>query len=53
MCQFVEENEGAEGEGKGVLFFRNRNGLGVSPRRDGDEVVREVKGGKMMVEEDE
>ncbi|KAF8243415.1 hypothetical protein K440DRAFT_561840 [Wilcoxina mikolae CBS 423.85] len=31
-CQWVEESEGAEGEAKGVLFFRNRNGLGVRPQ---------------------
>jgi len=30
-CQWVEPSEGAKGEGKGVLFFRNRNGLGVKP----------------------
>ncbi|RFU24230.1 hypothetical protein B7463_g12106, partial [Scytalidium lignicola] len=30
-CQWVEESEGAQGEGKGVYFFRNRNGLGVKP----------------------
>ena len=29
MCHWVEPNEGAEGEAKGVMFFRNRNGLGV------------------------
>jgi len=32
-CQWVEPSEGAEGEGKGVLFYRNRNGLGVSPQK--------------------
>jgi len=31
MCQWVEPAPGAEGPGKGVLFFRNRNGLGVPP----------------------
>ncbi|KAI0183249.1 fatty acid desaturase-domain-containing protein [Xylaria flabelliformis] len=31
MCQWVEPSEGAVGEGKGVLFFRNTNGLGVKP----------------------
>ena len=31
MCHWVEASEGAQGEGKGVLFFRNRNGLGVPP----------------------
>ncbi|KAK4927314.1 hypothetical protein LTR66_016301 [Elasticomyces elasticus] len=30
-CQWVEPNEGAEGENKGVLFYRNRNGLGMPP----------------------
>lgn len=30
-CQWVEPNEGATGENKGVLFYRNRNGLGVPP----------------------
>jgi len=29
-CQWVEESEGSEGSG--VMFFRNRNGLGVPPR---------------------
>lgn len=32
-CQWVEPSEGAEGEGKGVLFFRNRNGHGVKPMK--------------------
>ncbi len=31
MCQWVEPSEGAEGEAKGVMFFRNHNGLGVPP----------------------
>lgn len=30
-CQWVEPSEGAEGEGKGIFFFRNRNGLGTKP----------------------
>ncbi|KAI9893744.1 MAG: Oleate hydroxylase fah12 [Vezdaea aestivalis] len=30
-CQWVEKCEGAEGEDSGVLFFRNRNGLGLKP----------------------
>lgn len=30
-CQWVEPNEDATGEGKGVVFFRNRNGLGMPP----------------------
>ncbi|GAW23095.1 hypothetical protein ANO14919_126450 [Xylariales sp. No.14919] len=33
MCHWVEPSEGAEGEGKGVLFFRNTNGLGTKPLR--------------------
>ncbi|KAL2268251.1 hypothetical protein VTJ83DRAFT_3097 [Remersonia thermophila] len=32
-CQWVEPVEGAEGPAKGVLFFRNRNGLGVKPAK--------------------
>ncbi|KAI1097803.1 Delta(12) fatty acid desaturase [Jackrogersella minutella] len=31
MCQWVEPSEGAKGEGQGVLFFRNTNGLGTKP----------------------
>ncbi|KAI9845622.1 MAG: Oleate hydroxylase fah12 [Sclerophora amabilis] len=34
-CQWVEPNEDAVGEGKGVLFYRNRNGLGVGPQKGG------------------
>lgn len=30
-CQWVEPNAGAEGAAKGILFFRNRNGLGTKP----------------------
>jgi len=30
-CQWVEPSEGATDKGKGVLFFRNRNGLGTKP----------------------
>ncbi|KAI1073605.1 Delta(12) fatty acid desaturase [Whalleya microplaca] len=32
-CQWVEPSEGARGEGKGVLFFRNSNGLGTKPMK--------------------
>ncbi|CAA9963662.1 hypothetical protein CFE70_007693 [Pyrenophora teres f. teres 0-1] len=32
-CQWVEPSAEAEGEGKGVLFFRNRNGLGIPPTK--------------------
>lgn len=31
-CNWVEPSEGATGAGQGVLFFRNRNGNGVSGR---------------------
>ena len=34
-CQWVEESEGAVGEGREVVFFRNRNGLGVRPGKVG------------------
>lgn len=37
-CQWVEPSEGAQGEGKGVFFFRNRNGLGIAPTK-----LKEVK----------
>ena len=30
-CNWVEPNEGATGEGAGILFYRNRNGLGPKP----------------------
>jgi omega-6 fatty acid desaturase (delta-12 desaturase) len=30
-CQWVEPSVDAKGEGQGVHFFRNRNGLGVKP----------------------
>ncbi|MCJ1445623.1 MAG: Oleate hydroxylase fah12 [Stictis urceolatum] len=30
-CQWVEPNEGAQGQDKNVLFFRNRNSIGVKP----------------------
>lgn len=30
-CQWVEPSRGATGEAKNVVFFRNRNGLGVPP----------------------
>ena len=32
-CQWVEPSEGAEGEGKGIYFFRNRNGHGTAPMK--------------------
>jgi len=32
-CQWIEPSVDTEGENKGVLFFRNRNGLGVAPSK--------------------
>jgi len=32
-CNWVEPLEGAKGEDAGVLFFRNRNGLGLAPAK--------------------
>lgn len=32
-CNWIEPIEGAEGEEQGVLFFRNRNGLGLPPMK--------------------
>jgi omega-6 fatty acid desaturase / acyl-lipid omega-6 desaturase (Delta-12 desaturase) len=33
MCQWVEPSAEATGAGKGVLFFRNTNGLGTKPMK--------------------
>jgi omega-6 fatty acid desaturase (delta-12 desaturase) len=33
MCQWIEPNENAQGESKGVMFYRNRNGLGAPPAK--------------------
>lgn len=44
-CQWVEPNEGATGEQASVLFFRNRNGLGMKPAK-----LDETRGRKMTVE---
>ncbi|KAH8698382.1 oleate delta-12 desaturase [Talaromyces proteolyticus] len=33
MCQWIEPNTDAQGESKGVLFYRNRNGLGLAPAK--------------------
>ncbi|KAI4086490.1 MAG: hypothetical protein LQ344_007503 [Seirophora lacunosa] len=33
MCNWIEPCKGVDGEKKGVLFFRNRNGLGVPPQK--------------------
>ncbi|KAK4505356.1 hypothetical protein PRZ48_003319 [Zasmidium cellare] len=47
-CQWVEPNEGAEGEQAKVLFFRNRNGLGLPPRKVEPQTSRK----SMMVGDD-
>lgn len=51
MCQWVEPSVDAEGEGKGVLFFRNRNGLGTAPLKISAPVAKPVagKGAKMSI----
>jgi len=47
-CQWVEPCEGAEGENKGVLFYRNRNGLGLPPL-DLKSELKTVQGGKVKM----
>ncbi|KAH0538371.1 Oleate hydroxylase fah12 [Glutinoglossum americanum] len=51
MCQWVEESEGAQGAGKGVVFFRNHNGLGVPPQKTkkAEPISRESKGMGLIV----
>jgi len=51
MCHWVESSEGAQGEGKGVFFFRNRNGLGVPPQKLAAPVAKPTAGtgAKMIV----
>jgi len=51
-CQWVEPCVGAEGEGKGVLFFRNSNGLGVPPMKTEAPTTAKpapAKAGKMQL----
>jgi omega-6 fatty acid desaturase / acyl-lipid omega-6 desaturase (Delta-12 desaturase) len=48
MCQWVEESEGAQGDGKHVVFFRNHNGLGVPPQKMKDVSGRGPKGGLVV-----
>ena len=38
-CNWVEPNEGTSGENAGVLFYRNRNGLGPKPMAVSKPVV--------------
>lgn len=50
MCQWVEPSEGAQGEGKGVFFFRNRNGLGTAPQKmSAPAAATAGKGAKMEI----
>jgi omega-6 fatty acid desaturase / acyl-lipid omega-6 desaturase (Delta-12 desaturase) len=51
MCHWVEPSEGAQGEGKGVFFFRNRNGLGTAPQHISAPVEKPTagKGAKMEI----
>ncbi|KAF1965846.1 delta(12) fatty acid desaturas-like protein [Bimuria novae-zelandiae CBS 107.79] len=50
-CHWVEPSEGAQGEGKGVLFFRNRNGLGTKPMKMAAPITKPTasKGAKMEI----
>jgi omega-6 fatty acid desaturase (delta-12 desaturase) len=50
-CNWVEPSVDAQGEGKGVLFFRNRNGLGVPPIHMDAPVAKTTagKGAKMQI----
>jgi omega-6 fatty acid desaturase / acyl-lipid omega-6 desaturase (Delta-12 desaturase) len=45
-CQWVEPMEGAKGENANVLWFRNRNGLGVAPAKLAEKGTKS----RMMVE---
>ena len=52
MCQWVEPNLGAQGENANVLFFRNRNGLGLPPAKISESVKEEavMQKRRLMVE---
>lgn len=53
-CQWVEPNAGATGEHAKVLFYRNRNGLGMSPAKMENTVVGKSRKGMMVqIEDDE
>jgi omega-6 fatty acid desaturase / acyl-lipid omega-6 desaturase (Delta-12 desaturase) len=44
-CQWVEPLEGATGENAGVLFYRNRNGIGLPPAKlPNDKAMARRKG---------
>ena len=51
-CQWVEPMEGAKGDNANVLFYRNRNGLGVSPAKIASPIEKKDAAAKrrMMVE---
>ena len=55
-CQWVEPMEGADGENASVLFYRNRNGLGVAPSKisaPAEEQVGSNKKSMMVAMEDD
>jgi omega-6 fatty acid desaturase (delta-12 desaturase) len=54
-CQWVEPSVEAQGEGKGVFFYRNRNGLGTAPEAMSAPVEKVVasKGAKMEIGPDD
>jgi omega-6 fatty acid desaturase (delta-12 desaturase) len=49
-CQWVEPSAEAEGEGKGVLFFRNHNGLGVPPQKIAAPTAKSTAGPRAKME---
>ncbi|KAF2878188.1 fatty acid desaturase-domain-containing protein [Massariosphaeria phaeospora] len=51
MCQWVEPSEGAKGEGEGVYFFRNHNGLGMPAQKLSASAAKSTagKGAKMEI----
>jgi len=52
-CQWVEPSEGARGEGKGVMFYRNRNGLGTAPAKLTERCQEEFSAKRGMIIGDE
>ncbi|KAF2730519.1 hypothetical protein EJ04DRAFT_585610 [Polyplosphaeria fusca] len=49
-CQWVEPSVGAKGEGKGVLFYRNRNGVGQPPAKLSPPVAKATAGQSAKME---
>lgn len=50
VCQWIEPSVDAVGEGKGVFFYRNRNGVGLPPQKipgPEEDGSRQTKLGKM------